>query len=93
MSKKIILALLLALSSNAYSKPETTLMDQVADLTFYRPAGFFTTLVSSGVFLVTLPMTIVTSVFPPHDQVVDSLDDFVIEQFQNTFTRPLGEKK
>lgn len=94
MTKKLLLLTCLLLSSTcAYSKPEITAMDYVADLGFYRPTGLFTTVVSSGVFLVTLPMSIITSVFPPHDNLLESADDLIVEQFQYTFTRPLGENK
>lgn len=93
MIKKILLIGLLLSSTNALAKPEITAMDYIADVTFYRPTGLFTTVVSSGVFLVTLPMTLLTSAFPPHDSLFESVDDFVIGQYQYTFTRPLGENK
>ena len=93
MNRKLLLIILLLSSWNAYSKQEITAMDYVADIAFYRPTGLFNTVVSSGVFLVTLPMSIITSVFPPHDNLLESADDFIVEQFQYTFTRPLGENK
>lgn len=81
------------ISTNVLAKQEITAADYMADIAFYRPTGLFTTVVSSGVFLLTLPMSMITTVFPPHDAILASLDDFVVDQFKYTFTRPLGENK
>jgi hypothetical protein len=88
--KQLLLSITLLFSSSAYCQNDITISDYVTDALVYRPAGLFGTVISSSVFLITLPMTGVATLFPPHDAIEDAVDDFILKPVNYTFNREFG---
>ncbi len=90
-TKPIIFALLIFSASLAHGQAKITLGSYLLDIGLYRPAGLFATILGTGVFAITSPMTATATLFPPHDALQSAAEAMVLNPAKFTFARPLGE--
>ncbi len=69
---------------------ETTGLDTVLDMPL-RLGGLVTTLVGTGIFIGTSPITGLMSAIYPHDAIEQAADYLVLRPAHYTFVRPSGD--
>jgi hypothetical protein len=68
---------------------ETTGVDTVLDIPL-RLSGFVMTLVGTGIFIGTSPITGLMTALPPHNAIQQAGDYLVVRPANYTFVRPTG---
>jgi hypothetical protein len=87
--KYFLLALLLSNATPAICDDYTT-AQYLTDIFIYRPGGTLLTLIGTGAFIVTSPGALLVTLLPPHNAILETADNMVVEPFKDTFNRPLG---
>ena len=72
-------------SVNAGHAAEDDPLDVVADVALVRPGCFVTTVLGSAVFIVALPIAVISR------SVKQTADTLVVQPAKATFTRPIGD--
>lgn len=88
--KTLVFLTLLAVTMPAHSQSQPTTLDYMVDIGFYRPFGAITTLLGATGFMLTLPTSLIASVFTLDESISQAGKEFVYEPASFTFTRPLG---
>jgi hypothetical protein len=86
--KKLTLTILIAICIIMTSMPafgEDRALDATMDILLVRPVSLAATVVGTAVFIVSLPFSI------PSKSVGATAQTLVVEPFNYTFTRPIGE--
>jgi hypothetical protein len=68
---------------------ETTSFDTVMDIPL-RLGGFVATIVGTGLFIGTSPITGLMTAIRPHNAIMKTADFLVVRPFNFTFVRPTG---
>lgn len=76
--------------SRAYAS-QSNGADEIVDIILLRPLGIAATLVGTGIFIATSPLTLIATIPRPHTAFHSSLDVLIVGPFNNTFKRPLGQ--
>ncbi len=69
---------------------ETSGLDTVLDIPL-RLGGFATTLVGTGLFIGTSPITGIMTSFRPHNAIQKAAEFFIVRPGMYTFVRPTGD--
>ncbi len=81
----MLLTLLIVFSSTlVFAADEDESLNIIADAFIFRPIGFTTLVIGSAVFVVTLPIAVISKSVPK------TADELVVKPFEYTFVRPLG---
>ncbi|MEY4718992.1 MAG: hypothetical protein RL563_1610 [Pseudomonadota bacterium] len=92
MIKKILaFGLLMVVMAPGHTETEPSTLDYAVDIGFYRPFGALTTILGATGFIVTLPTSLIASVFSWEESISEAGREFVYEPASFTFNRPLGE--
>lgn len=85
ISAALVTAPVLANGEHEYEGPEPSGEAMAVDVLFVRPAGLVATVVGTGLFVVSLPFTILGG------NVDEAGRNLVLKPAKTTFIRPLGE--
>ncbi|MEN8260581.1 MAG: hypothetical protein ABFS02_08350 [Pseudomonadota bacterium] len=66
------------------------LVDAVTEIMLLRPAGLIGTILGTGFFVATTPLTALANIAPPHDAFEKTIDVFIMTPAKYTFDRPMG---
>ncbi len=62
------------------------------DVLFYRPVGLIATVIGTGLFIGTSPLTALASIPAPHDAFAKTGRILVLSPATYTFVRPIGDR-
>lgn len=91
IKKTLAFCFLMAIMAPGHTQTEPSTLDYAVDIGFYRPFGAITTILGAAGFIVTLPTSLIASVFSWEESISVAGREFVYQPASYTFHRPLGE--
>jgi hypothetical protein len=88
--KSLLFVLLILSATPVYSETEYTTTQYLTDIFVYRPGGTLLTILGTGAFILTSPAALAVTLLPPHNAIMQTASEMVIEPFKDTYNRPLG---
>lgn len=95
LSLVFVCAMLTGHHAGAYDEPKSKRQQGapavLADLMLLRPFGIAITAAGTGLFVATLPFTVIAGIAPPHDALEKAGTALVVAPAAFTFWRPIGD--
>ncbi|WP_347989336.1 hypothetical protein [Methylomonas sp. AM2-LC] len=90
MKIKYLLLVFLVGNANPVMCDDYTTTQYLTDIFIYRPGGTLLTLLGTSAFIATSPGALLVTLLPPHNAILETADNMIVEPFKDTFYRPVG---